>query len=212
MKLVAWGRAVKARVGKAGGTRARWPVLWLFTDAERGADPVAAARRLPKGLCGVVFRHDGIPGRAELARAVARVCRARGLAMVVAGDGRLAAALGVGVHLRGGRWPDSVRRKSLVRGAPVSSSAHGIIQLHRARRVGVHRARRAGADLVFLSPAFPTASHVGAPGLGPSRWGRMAGKAGNGAILALGGINGASVRRLPRGMVRGVGAIGALGG
>lgn len=183
-------------------------MLWLFTDVERGADPVAAAGRLPKGISGVVFRHDGVPGggtaRAALARAVARVCRARRLVMVVAGNGRLAAALGVGVHLRGGRWPDSVRRKALVRGVPVSSSAHGLIQLHRARRAGV--------DLVFLSPAFPTASHAGAPGLGPSRWGRMAGMAGNGAILALGGVNGISVRRLPRGLVRGAGAIGALGG
>jgi thiamine-phosphate pyrophosphorylase len=197
-KLVAWGRAVKKR------TRARQPVLWLFTDAGRGTDPVAAAGRLPKGISGVVFRHDGVGGRAALARAMALVCRARRLAMVVAGDGRLAAALGVGVHLRGGRWPDSVRRKGLKRGAVVSSSAHGPQQLHRARR--------AGAEVVFLSPAFPTASHPGAPGLGPNRWGGMARMGRGGAILALGGVNGVSIRRLPLGYCAGVGAIGALGG
>ena len=202
MKLVAWGRAVKTRTrARAGG---RVPVLWLFTDPGRGADPVAAAGRLPKGLCGVVFRHDGVAGRAALARAVARVCRARRLAMVVAGDGRLAAALGVGVHLRGGRWPDSLRRKVLPAGAVVSSSAHSIEQ--------VRRARLAGAELVFLSPAFPTASHTGAPGLGPSRWGVLARGGGLCRILALGGVTGRSARRLPGRFLDGAGAIGALGG
>ena len=36
-------------------------------------------RGLPKGLCGVVFRHDGVAGRAALGRAVWRFCRARRL-------------------------------------------------------------------------------------------------------------------------------------
>lgn len=183
-------------------------MLWLFTDSERGTDPVAAAGRLPKGLCGVVFRHDGMAGgraaRVALARAVALVCRARRLAMVVAGDGRLAAALGVGVHLRGGRWPDSLRRRALPRGAWVSSSAHSIEQLHLARHAGV--------DLVFLSPAFPTASHRGTPGLGPSRWAGLARAGHGGRILALGGITGRSARRLPGRFIAGAGAIGALGG
>jgi thiamine-phosphate pyrophosphorylase len=93
-QLEGWARAVKAR-GRRG-----LPVLWYFTDAMRGADPVAVVKRLPRGLCGVVFRHDGVAGRAALAREVAAVCRARGLALVVAGDARLAASLGAGVRLR----------------------------------------------------------------------------------------------------------------
>ena len=175
-------------------------MLWLFTDESRGGDPVAAARRLPKGFAGVVFRHDGATNRAALGLAVARVCRARRLGLVVAGDARLAASLGVGVHLRGGRWPNLVR----VRRRVLTSSAHTVQE--------VRRARRAGAVIIFLSPAFVTASHPGAAGLGPSRWARLAQMAAVRPVFALGGIDGKTVRRLPEGLVGGAGAIGALGG
>ncbi len=173
-------------------------MLWLFTDAARLADPLAAVARLPRGLCGVVLRHDGMPGgaaaRAALGRALARLCRARGLALSVAGDWRLAAALGAGLHLRDGRRPSGAPR--WLRAA--TSSAHGVAALRRARREGA---------LAFLSPAFATASHPGASGLGPCRWGLLARR--GGAVAALGGVDGRRVRRLP-GCV-GVGAIGALG-
>ncbi len=177
-------------------------VLWLFTDARRLPDPLAAVARLPGRLCGVVFRHDGDPGcselgRAELGRALALLCRARGLPLVVAGDWRLAAALRAGLHLRGGRKPAHAPRW---RGL-VTSSAHGAAE--------IRRARQAGARVVFLSPAFATASHPGAEPLGPARWGRLAGRGGHSAA-ALGGIDGETIRRLPRRICAGAGAIGAL--
>ncbi len=155
------------------------------------ADVVAAVRALPAGLCGVVFRHDRLPGRAELLRQVATVCRERRLALVVAGGGPVPA--GAGRHLREGRGKQGPAGRQ-------TSSAHG--------RAGLVRARRAGASLVFLSPAFATASHPGAAGLGPWRWGAMARAAGV-AVAALGGIDGQTVRRLPR-TVGAVGAIGSL--
>jgi thiamine-phosphate pyrophosphorylase len=171
--------------------------LWLFTDERRLADPCLSVARLPRGLAGVVLRHDGDPRRAELGRALARICRARRLAMVVAGDVRLASALGAGVHLRGGRWPCPVRpRRGLL-----TSSAHGQAELRRAGRAGV--------QLAFLSPAFPTPSHPGADGLGPVRWSRLA-RGARLPVAALGGIDHATVRRLPVDLCRGVGAIGAL--
>ncbi len=172
--------------------------MWLFTDARRQRDPRAAVARLPRGLAGVVLRHDNEPGRAALGRALARICRARRLALVVAGDARLAAALRAGVHLRGGRWPGLVRpRRGLV-----TSSAHSRLELLRAGR--------AGAALAFLSPAFATASHPDATALGPVRWAVLARRA-RVPVLALGGITGDSARRLPRRLCRGAGAIGALG-
>lgn len=172
-------------------------MLWLFTDAVRLADPVAAAACLPRGLCGVVLRDDARPGRAALAAALARVCRARGNALVVAGDIRLAHAVGAGIHLRGGRRMRGIRG---LRGM-VTSSAHGALELRRAAR--------AGAAVAFLSPAFATASHPGAPGLGPVRWAALARRAPAGLVVgALGGIDGASVRRLPG--LRCAAAIGAL--
>jgi len=189
-KLVAWGRAVKSARRNEG---AALPVLWLFTDAVRLPDPCGAAARLPRGLCGVVFRHDGVGDRAGLGRRLAAICRARRIALVVAGDWRLARVLGAGVHLRAGRGRASGCRL-------VTSSAHTVAELRRAER--------AGADLVFLSPAFPTASHPGAGALGAVRWAGMA-RSGVG-LAALGGVDGGTVWRLPRRICRAVGAIGAL--
>lgn len=151
-------------------------------------DLLSVVRRLPLGLCGVVFRHDGVPGRAGLGRAVLLACRAQRLVMVSAGP----AVPGAGVHLRRGRGRPGP-------GMPATASAHGTVEMVRALR--------GGADAVFLSPAFPTASHPGAPAFGPVRWAAKA--RGRGAVLALGGVDGVTARRLPRWAV-GAGAIGAL--
>jgi thiamine-phosphate pyrophosphorylase len=189
-RLLAWAYASR----RAG---AKLPVLWLFTDARRLPDPRPSVGRLPRGLAGVVLRHDGEPGRAALGRDLARICRARRLALVVAGDPRLAAALGAGVHLRAGRWPCVLRRHRRL----ITSSAHGGADLVRAHR--------AGAGLAFLSPTFPTMSHPEVAALGPARWTRLA-RAAPLPVAALGGVDGAGVRRLPRHICRAVGAIGAL--
>jgi len=174
-------------------------VLWLFTDAERLADPRPAVRRLPKALCGVVLRDDGRPDRAALGRDLARLCRSRRLALSVAGDARLARALGAGLHLRRGRRPAGGAACRFA-----TSSAHSLPE--------VLRAGRSGAALVFLSPCFPTDSHPGAAALGPLRWAAIA-RAGQAAgipgLLALGGMSGRRARALPR-FCAGAGAIGAL--
>ena len=193
-RLLDWARAVKAvRRGQA-------PTLWLFTDARRLPDPRAAAARLPRGIGGVVLRHDTDPARPALGRALARLCRARRLALVVAGDPRLAAALGAGVHLRDGRWPGAARPPRR-RGALLTSSAHDAASLRRAAAAGV--------NFVFLSPAFPTASHPDGAALGAARWSRLAARSAA-PVAALGGIDGDSVRRLQRAACAGAGAISAL--
>ncbi|HEX4173273.1 MAG TPA: thiamine phosphate synthase [Acetobacteraceae bacterium] len=188
-RLLAWAYASRRR--------SRLPMLWLFTDARRLPDPRPAVARLPRGLAGVVLRHDGEPGRPALGRDLARLCRARRLVLVVAGDTRLAAALHAGVHLRGGRWPDPRRRHCSL----VTSSAHGFADLRRARA--------AGAGLAFLSPAFPTLSHPDSKALGPVRWSRLA-QASPVPVAALGGVDGSNLRRLAMPACRAVGAIGAL--
>jgi thiamine-phosphate pyrophosphorylase len=188
-RLLAWAYASRRRQSKL-------PRLWLFTDARRLPDPRPSVARLPRGLAGVVLRHDGEPGRAALGHDLARICRARRLTLVVAGDTRLAAALGAGVHLRAGRWPSVLRRRGLI-----SSSAHGLTDLLRARR--------AGASLAFLSPAFPTLSHPDVSALGPVRWTRLA-RSVRMPVAALGGVDSASIRRLPRRDCTAAGAIGAL--
>lgn len=189
-RLLGWARAMARR-------SAPLPPLWLFTDYRRLRDPRPVIARLPRGLAGVVFRHDEDPGRVALGQAVARICRDRRLVLVVAGDTRLAAALHAGCHLREGRRSGHAAPRC----GPITSSAH----LGR----DIVRARRAGADMVFLSPVFPTASHPGGRTLGAVRWSRLAGGAGI-PVAALGGIDGGSVYRLPRRYCRGAGAIGAI--
>jgi thiamine-phosphate pyrophosphorylase len=197
-RLVAWGRAVKSQNGNSHSGRAALPPLWLFTDAVRLPDPCAAASRLPRGLCGVIFRDDARPDRLALGQRLARICRQRRLLLVVAGDWRLAAKLRAGLHLRGGHRPAGAPPFALI-----TSSAHGPAELRRATRHGV--------ALAFISPAFPTASHPGAEALGTARWATLARHgAGHIHVAALGGIDGATIRRLPRRLCRAAGAIGAL--
>ena len=136
-----------------------------------------------------------------LGRQLAALCRARHLALVVAGDGRLARALGAGLHLRGGRRPGVLALPG-GRRRWITSSAHGPAELRRARL--------AGAAAAFLSPAFATASHPGARPLGVVRWARAARGAGF-PVLALGGVTAATARALPRPTCAPErGAIGAL--
>jgi thiamine-phosphate pyrophosphorylase len=192
-RLVSAARAVKARQRRLGH---RHPVLWLFTDRRVVPDPLAAIARLPPGLAGVVFRDDDAPDRAALGARLAQACRRRRVAFVVAGDARLARALGAGLHARRG----AAARTLLRRGAWRTASAHDGRELRRARR---------GSDIVFLSPAFATESHPGAPALGPRRWAALARGAAPAVVLALGGITGQTAGRLGR-ICAGFAAIRAL--
>jgi thiamine-phosphate pyrophosphorylase len=200
--LLAWGRAVKHRQAKNSQAkhrhakhRAALPPLWYFTDAARLPDPLPAIAALPKTLCGVVLRHDAAPNRLALGRKIAALCRARRLALVVAGDARLAARLHAGLHLRGG-----ARGLVMPRGL-VTASVHNPAELARARR--------AGASLLFISPVHVTKSHIGAPVLGGAGWRRYARLAGREKSAALGGISGRTIRGLGPNC-RAAGAIEAL--
>jgi thiamine-phosphate pyrophosphorylase len=199
--LEGWSRRLKPARDRRGRAL---PRLWLVSDPARLPDPRAAAGRLPPGA-GVIAR-----GAAPAVLAgLARIARARRLALLVGGDGRAALRHRAGLHLPDragvpGLLPFLLARR---RGAPwavLTLAVHG--------RRAAARARRLGADLGLVSPAFPTASHPGAPALGPHRWARLAARPGRGAV-ALGGVGAATAGRLPRagsGAARGVAAIAGL--
>ena len=127
-RLLAWGRAVKARRGRGRQfDGAAVPPLWLFTDWDRLLDPTRVVRRLPGGLCGVVYRPGLGAGAGELRR-LRQLCRARRILLSVAGA---LGAAGCGEHRPGGRR--SLRR---ARAAFVTASAHGVAELVRAERSG----------------------------------------------------------------------------
>lgn len=201
--LEGWSRRLKPAQGRGGRVL---PRLWLLSDPVRLPDPRAAAERLPRGA-GVLAR-GAAPAVLE---GLARLCRRRGLVLLVGGDGRAALRLRAGLHL-----PDRASARGVLpflrvrRGGPgwavLSVAVHG--------RAGLARGRRLGAELGLVSPAFPTASHPGAPALGVARWAGLAARLGRAAV-ALGGVSAATAGRLPRrgaGRAAGLAAIGALAG
>jgi len=159
----------------------------LLSDPARLPDPRAAARRLPPGAA-VLARDLPTP----LLAALARLCRVRRLVLFVAGEGRAALAHRAGLHLPDRRptrhlLPFLAARRAGAPWARLSLAAHG--------RAGLARGRRLGADFLLLSPVFPTASHPGAPSLGPWRFAALAGRAGR-PVLALGGMTRRNMQRV----------------
>jgi len=162
------------------------PKLWLLTDERQGEQLWPALAALPRGA-GVVVRHDRLDraARAAFIARVRRVARRRGLVMVLAGDAAAARrARADGVY----RMPRKGRPMLQL------ATAHDPAELMAAARQR--------ADLVLLSPVFPTRSHPGGRTLGPVRFGLLARRS-RVPVIALGGMTPARARR--------VAALGAYG-
>ena len=148
------------------------PRLWLMTDERQGEGLWRALERLPRGA-GIVFRHYSLPPaeRRTLFERVRRIARSRGVMLLVAGA---PLAGGDGTHGRPGR---GLR----------SASVHNLRELKAAER--------AGADLVFLSPVYPTRSHSSGRTLGAGRFALIAHQA-KVPVIALGGMDAEKARTL----------------
>lgn len=180
------------------------PTLLLMTDRRRLADPRAAVCRLPRRAAVLVRDYDAAD-RVPLAAALRPICRRRGIRLLIAGDWRLAAAIGAdGVHLpewqlrRGMLPPPQLRRRWLI-----TAAAHSPAAMRRAATLGV--------DAVLVSPVFATASHPGAPALGPIRFARLV-RLSPLAVYALGGITPKTAARLSGSGAAGFAGIGGIGG
>lgn len=185
------------------GERKLLPACILIADSARLGDPEAAIAALPRGSA-VILRDYGAPDRPPRAARLAGLCRRHRLRLLVAGDPRLALAVGAaGLHLPEGLVRSGDRRWRLWRkpGWLVTAAAHS--------PAAIARARRAGVDAVLLSPVFATESHPGAASLGPlafAAWTRTAGV----PVYALGGMTAATTRRLSGSGAAGVAAIGGF--
>lgn len=178
----------------------RLPWLLLMTDVHRLPDPAAAVARLPAGAA-VVVRHPDAGERARLAGRLQRLCRRRGLRLVIADDPRLARRLGAdGLHLPEARLR-SPRRFDVRPGTWITAAAHAPAAMERARLRGV--------DAVLLSPVAPTASHPGRPPLGRRGFRRLAGRRGP-AVYALGGVGPQDAQWVRLAGGAGIAGIGAL--
>jgi thiamine-phosphate pyrophosphorylase len=170
------------------------PALYFFTDPVRTPDPVRIARRLPPGAA-VVYRHFGAADRARVARALARVCRQRGLVLLIAADPNLARRVGAdGVH-----WPE---RRSRCAGRHAGLSTVAVHSDRAARRV-----ERAHA--LVLAPVLPTHSASANPPLGLFKAARVA-RGAHIPVIALGGINAGNAHRFSRRGFAGLGCVEGL--
>jgi thiamine-phosphate pyrophosphorylase len=177
------------------GPKARWPEIWLMTDARFGGDLLPAIRRLPFGS-GVVFRHYELKPleRRRLLGQVRRICRQRGHMLVMAGPERIAVKWQAdGVHCRSRR---SI--SNLPRTAPVHNRAELV------------EALRNGVNLLFISPLFSTASHPGNRPLGMAAFNALAKQSGDAKIIALGGMSRRRAQMLNQKLVHGWAAIDAF--
>ena len=159
-----------------------------MTDERRHGDLVSIIERLPPGPpVLIVFRHYRLAPdeRVRLARRAFAAARVAGHPFVVAGGG----LAGDGAHNAG---------HAGLRTASVHTLAEGAAK----------RALR--PHLAFVSPVFATATHPGAPALGPVRADAMARRLGVPAF-ALGGMDEGSVRRLHGTAFTGIAALGAFG-
>lgn len=166
------------------------PAIVMPTDLSRVPDPVGAVANLPPGAA-VILRNAGHPDRLRMGRNLREATRARGILLLVAGDPELAATLHAdGLHVPErmlGAAPTRIwRRDNMER--LMTAACHSL----RALRL----AERAGADMALLSPVFPTASHPGGRVLGPFRASAIA-RASGMPVLAMGGIDAVTRRRLP---------------
>lgn len=176
-------------------------MVFFVTDPERTPDPVRIAETLPRG-CGMIFRGFGRPEAAATALALAKMARRRGLVLLIGQDEALAARVGAaGVHLpeRDLGRASSIRQRHpgwLITGA-----------IHSARALAF--AGRAGLDAVLLSTAFDSRSPSARPPLGPIRLALLVRGAGV-PVIALGGVNGRTAKRLAGTGVSGFAAVDGL--
>jgi thiamine-phosphate pyrophosphorylase len=156
------------------------PHLWIVSDARNDAWLEDALRRLPRGG-GLIFRHYHLTGsrRRERFAALARIARARGHRIALAGSAAQARRWGADAAYGEAR--------ALARGTrlPRLVSAHSLRDLARCPR----------ADAFLLSPVFATRSHPGAKTLGPLRFHLIAARS-RCPVIALGGIDARQARRL----------------
>jgi thiamine-phosphate pyrophosphorylase len=173
----------------------------LFTDPARTPDPAAAAENLPRGA-GVVFRAFGAPDAVAKGRALASVCRRRGLVLMVGADPELARRLGAaGVHLPQRLAGRAGVIRALRRRFRITAAAHDL--------PSVLNARRAGAEALVISPVFPSRSPSAGRALGPMALAGLVRRS-RSPTYALGGVNAGNARALGLTGVVGLAAVDAL--
>lgn len=158
------------------------PDIWLISDERIDGQLPEALARLPRGSC-FIFRHYGLAAGERRARfeELARIARRHGHCTVLSDTPRQARRWGAaGVYGAPGRLARGPAMLRLV-------TAHSLRELARANL--------GRADMVLLSPVFPTRSHPGTRSLGPVQFRLLAARS-RVPVIALGGMNAHRARSL----------------
>lgn len=143
------------------------PLLWLLSDARNDAELQDALAALPRGS-GFVFRHYHLDeeARRERFEVLAKVARSRSHTVILS---------------RASGWGEdgSYGSERLSKGLWLATAHDGDELM---------QAGGEGADGIFLSPVFPTASHPGAAHIGVRGFHALAHQSPV-PVIALGGMN-----------------------
>lgn len=156
-------------------TRQTLPELWLISDERNDSVLEDALARLPRGS-GFIYRHYHLPDaeRVSRYRQLESIARARDHIVILADSALTAREWGAdGIY--GAPLSLVPRRADML----MLATAHNMAE--------IAAANHARADAVLLSPVFATASHPGAPALGPLRFRALARHA-QMPVIALGGM------------------------
>lgn len=190
------------RLNLGRGSAAALPGHIFIFESSRLADPMAAVAALAPGGA-VILRDYHNPRRAQLAAQLRRLCRARGLRLLIGGDGRLAAQIGAdGLHLPEALIDHAMRWRR--------SRPHWLITAAAHSRPALIRAAARRVDAALLSPVFPTRSHPRRRCLGPLRFAGLV----TGSplpVYGLGGIGPSNLRRLKNSGAIGIAGISGYG-
>lgn len=196
MNDVAVLAALAARLNRQAG-RPDIPSLYFMTDPVRTPDPLWIAATLPPGAC-VVYRHFGAIDRNAIARELKAICRERRLKLLIGADAKLAEQIGAdGVH-----WPERLLPRTRAGFALETGAAHD--------RRALMRAAVADLDACMLSPIFPSNSASAGNPLGVHQAASLAHAVRPLPVIALGGVNARTARRLSGRGFAGLAAIDAF--
>ena len=174
------------------------PHAFYFTDETRGSDPVELSMQLPQDTS-IIYRHYNSADREALAVRLSKNCRKNNIPLFIAKTPGLAASIGAaGCHLPENFTPmiPAIRRRFPQ--LYISTACHS--------EIAVKKASQAGADLIFLSPIFPTSSHPSTKHLTLLSGSRLA-RTTHVPVFALGGITADRLNAVSAAGFSGFGAI-----
>ena len=155
------------------------PNLWLFTDSIKTLSPITLTKSLPK-KSGVVIRHYNSKNKETIIKNIIRIKTRKTLTVLISGK---------------------YKRNFNVDGNHIPQWVNYNNKLNKLTSISVHSGKdirksiNLKADLVFISPVFPSTSHKNTQHLGVVKLGLLS-RLFKKHVIALGGINNKNIARL----------------